>query len=101
MNGPCSSGAESPRTTIGEPVVAWRWAAGVVGTCGGLASPQPVSSAATSSGVVRWRRMPMQILGTLAAVVLLAFASPAHALTVYAATSLTKVLPAIDRDATY
>src|SRR3954470_3116291 len=45
--------------------------------------------------------MPMQILGTLAAVVLLAFASPAHALTVYAATSLTKVLPAIDRDATY
>jgi molybdate transport system substrate-binding protein len=43
----------------------------------------------------------MQILGTLAAVVLLVFAPSAHALTVYAATSLTKVLPEVKREATY
>jgi molybdate transport system substrate-binding protein len=43
----------------------------------------------------------MQILGTLVAVVLLAFAPSADALTVYAATSLTNVMPKVQRDATY
>ena len=48
--------------------------------------------------------MPKQILGMIAAVVTaaaLAGASEADALTVYAATSLTKVMPQIDRGATY
>jgi molybdate transport system substrate-binding protein len=43
----------------------------------------------------------MQILGMMAALVVLAVPSSAHALTVYAATSLTRVMPAVERHATY
>src|SRR3954465_11036075 len=69
---------------------------------GSSAHPAPGMARATRA-VVRCGFMPRQILGITAPVVgaMLAFAPPAGALTVYAAHSLTKVVPPVDRGATY